>query len=136
MRTPKLSDKEFAAIYEAEQDDRVRASKLGCSVAYMKLRWKKLNTASSQTPELVTDDSEADDDYPVIVTEHGTYTRSCITYSKGAEVKAKQQRETCSCNDTDYTPIKFVTTKMTEEEIDRETFIINKLKRSFGNVNQ
>jgi hypothetical protein len=125
MRVSKHSEKEFTAIYSSDLTDEEKTEKLSISKAYMELKAKKYGLKKKKVEKPKTD-------YPVIVTETGTYTRSCVTFSTDAVVKAKELREICECNDTDFVPKKYTVTKMSQEEIEKEEFLISKLKRSFG----
>lgn len=126
MRTSKHSKAEFKKIVQSGLTDDEKAEKLGISKAYMNAKAKKLGIKKPEKPK------PPEKDYPVIVTETGTYTRSYITYSHDAVVKAKELRELVECNDTDYKPKSFDVEKMTAEEMEKEEFIVNKLKRNFG----
>lgn len=125
MRVAKHSEKEFTAIYNSDLTAEEKAEKLSISKAYMELKAKKYGLKKKKTEKPKTD-------YPVIVTETGTYTRSYVTFSTDAVVKAKELREICECNDTDFVPKKFTVAKMTEAEIEQEQFIVSKLKRNYG----
>ena len=125
MRVSKHSKAEFAKIYLGQGTNQEKAEKLDITSAYMQLKAKKYGLKK-------TKEKRPENDYPVIVTETGTYTRSCITYSHDAVVKAKELREIVDCNDVEFVPKKFSVEKMTEEEMEKDTFTVNKLKRNFG----
>jgi len=125
VRVSKHSKKEFSDVYLSNLTDEEKVEKLGITKAYMELKAKKYGIKKTKEKKIAAD-------YPVIVTETGTYKRSYITYSNDAVVKVQQLREICECNDTEFTPKKFSTAKMTEKEIEQEEFLINKLKRHFG----
>jgi len=125
-RVSKFSDAEFEEIFLSDLDEDKRASKLGISVQYMRLKAKKLKIKREDIKKPVKQDTV------VIVIERGTYTRSYCTYESDAVVKAKELRELVECNDTNFVPTDFEVRPMTEEEQEKETFMVSKLKRNYG----
>jgi hypothetical protein len=125
MRVSKFTKAQFTKIYNSNLSDEQKSEKLGISAAYMQLKAKKLGIKKDKPKRI-------ENDHIVIVTETGTYTRSCITFSADAVVKAKQLREIIECNDVEFVPNKFSVEKMTEKEMEQEHFIVSKLKRSYG----
>jgi hypothetical protein len=126
MRTSKFSDEGFTEIFQSSLSNEDKAKRLGISVAYMKAKSKKLGI-KADAPKVVVKDDDI-----VIVTEIGTYVRSYCTYATDAVVKAKDLRELIECNDTEFIPTKFIVNNMTEEEQEKETFMVSKLKRNYG----
>jgi hypothetical protein len=131
-RVSKFTDAQFKTIYLSKLSDEVKAEKLGISTVYMHLKAKKLKIKRKTIvkSEVILNDAI------VIVTENGTYSRSYITYEHEAVVKAKELREVIDGNDTEYVPVDFTVARMTEAQIEQEQFSVQKLKRSFGNMNE
>jgi hypothetical protein len=125
MRVSKFTDEQFLKVANSNISDEDKSKKLGISLAYFRLKSKKLGVKKEVVEKPAVD-------YPVIVTETGTYSRSYITYSTDAVVKAKELREIAECNDTDYVPKAFSVKKMSDKEIEQESFLVNRLKRHFG----
>tara|TARA_R110000824_G_scaffold112318_2_gene261412 strand:- start:6232 stop:6621 length:390 start_codon:yes stop_codon:yes gene_type:complete len=125
MRVSKFTQAEFTKIYNSALSNEEKAEKMGIGVPYMQLKAKKYKIKKEPIKRV-------ENDVPVIVTETGTYTRTCITFLTDAVVKAKELREIVDCNDVEFVPAKFSVQKMTEEEMEHDTFTVSKLKRNFG----
>lgn len=125
MRVSKFTQAQFTKIYNSNLTDEQKAEKLGIGIPYMQLKAKKFGIKKDKPKRI-------ENDHIVIVTETGTYTRSCITFSSDAVVKAKQLREIVECNDVEFVPTDFSVEKMSEAEMEQEHFIVSKLKRNYG----
>ena len=125
VRVSKFTKEQFTKIYNSNLSSEQKSEKLGITLAYMELKAKKLGLKKEKPKRI-------ENDHIVIVTETGSYTRSCITFSSDAIVKAKQLREIVECNDVEFVPAEFSVEKMTEEEMEQDTFTVSKLKRNFG----